>query len=121
MSQEQWNTAAKLRNFSIVRKLDGRPWPAGFEASVAADNASPRGRLNNGTMVTTCPNERTLLGCLLAKLQGIDADVLVGHNISAFDLPVLLHRLQHHKVGVHHHHNSCDYKNQYDAFLTLYG
>jgi hypothetical protein len=26
--------------------------------------------------------------------QTIDADVLVGHNISAFDLSVLLHRLQ---------------------------
>jgi hypothetical protein len=129
---------------------------------VAADNASPRGQLNGGGMVLPQPNERALLGCLLAKLQvrgtrarfppdrrphpcmpntnlylpygpatkphptpapapphptslsptlhpfpplanpnpphpppqNVDADVLVGHNISAFDLSVLLHRLQ---------------------------
>lgn len=31
--------------------------------------------------------------------QVLDADVLVGHNIGAFDLTVLLTRMQHHKVG----------------------
>jgi hypothetical protein len=32
------------------------------------------------------------------SMQAIDADVIVGHNISAFDLQVLLARMQHHKV-----------------------
>ena len=35
---------------------------------------------------------------LVARLRQIDADVFVGHNFAAFDLDVLLHRLQHHKV-----------------------
>ena len=176
MPREEWNTPRLLRNFSLVRKLEGRPWPPGYEAAAAADNASPRGRLNGGGMVLPQPNERALLGCLLAKLQvrassgrgilvgrapggaraqvgtqaggrgrrfgsppapgapsprrpqrepparrpsppspkprrrpsppttpthppqALDADVLVGHNISAFDLSVLLHRLQALKV-----------------------
>lgn len=50
-------------------------------------------------MITTQPNERSLLAYLLTRLQAVDADVLVGHNISAFDLSVLLHRLQLHKVS----------------------
>ncbi len=29
MSQAQWNSPQALRNFSIVRKLQGRPWPPG--------------------------------------------------------------------------------------------
>lgn len=30
----------------------------------------------------------------MVKLHQLDADVLVGHNISGFDLDILLHRLQ---------------------------
>ena len=32
-------------------------------------------------MLLIQPSERSLLTCLLAKLQSLDADVLVGHNI----------------------------------------
>lgn len=53
-----------------------------------------------GAMLATAPNERALLGCLLAKLAALDADVLVGHNIGAYELVVLLSRLQTHKVSV---------------------
>ncbi|GFH09748.1 uncharacterized protein HaLaN_04947, partial [Haematococcus lacustris] len=49
-------------------------------------------------MISVQPSERSLLTCLLARLQALDADVLVGHNIGAFDLTVLLTRMQHHKV-----------------------
>jgi DNA polymerase alpha subunit A len=35
---------------------------------------------------------------LVARLRAVDADVFVGHNFAAFDLDVLLHRMQHHKV-----------------------
>lgn len=45
-------------------------------------------------------NERALLTFLLARLRAVDVDVFVGHNFAAFDLDVLLHRLQHHKVCV---------------------
>lgn len=46
------------------------------------------------------PNERALLTMLVARLRQIDADVFVGHNFAAFDLDVLLHRLQHHKASL---------------------
>ena len=45
-------------------------------------------------MTCLCGSERALLNHLLNKLHQLDPDVLVGHNISGFDLDVLLHRLQ---------------------------
>jgi DNA polymerase elongation subunit (family B) len=42
-------------------------------------------------------SERALLNRLMLQLHKMDSDVLVGHNISGFDLDVLLHRSQ---VGI---------------------
>jgi len=98
MPSEKWNKHQVLRNFSVVRKLDGHAWPPGFEQAVAANNASARGKAHNGAMWMAQATERSLLTSLLAKLQHLDADVLVGHNISGFDLGVLLNRMQFHKV-----------------------
>lgn len=53
------------------------------------------------------PGERALLAHLLARLQDLDPDVLVGHNIAAFDLDVLLHRLQHHKACTAREQGTC--------------
>ena len=39
-------------------------------------------------------SERALLNRLMIELHKLDSDVLVGHNISGFDLDVLLHRFQ---------------------------
>lgn len=39
-------------------------------------------------------SERALLNRLMIELHKLDSDVLVGHNISGFDLDVLLHRVQ---------------------------
>lgn len=39
-------------------------------------------------------SERALLNRLFIELHKLDSDVLVGHNISGFDLDVLLHRAQ---------------------------
>ena len=49
-------------------------------------------------MVSAQASERALLCYLISRLHSLDADVLVGHNVAAFDLDILLHRLQHHKV-----------------------
>ena len=65
---------------------------------VQAANRSDMGRRNSGAMLSAQSTERALLTNLLARLRALDADVYVGHNISAFDLDVLLHRLQHHKA-----------------------
>eukprot|EP00955_Chlamydomonas_euryale_P052586 355210-Chlamydomonas_euryale.AAC.1 len=70
VAQDAWNRPDRLRNFCVVRKLDGTAWPPGFEAAVAAENATPRGRANGGAMLVAQPSERSLLTCLLARLQG---------------------------------------------------
>lgn len=44
-------------------------------------------------------SERALLNYFLTRLRAIDPDVLVGHNIAAFDLSVLLHRMLINKVS----------------------
>ncbi|PNW83953.1 hypothetical protein CHLRE_04g214350v5 [Chlamydomonas reinhardtii] len=104
LAAKDWSNPQRLRSFSIVRRLDGQAWPAGMEAAAAAENATPRGRANsgagnaNGPLVALQGSERSLLTCLLARLQSLDADVLVGHNVAAFDLTTLLSRMQHHKV-----------------------
>ncbi len=74
---------------------------------VQANNASEMGRRNGGAMQSGQGSERLLLMNLLARLRALDADVYVGHNISAFDLDVLLHRLQHHKVPPPKHPQTC--------------
>ena len=56
------------------------------------------GKRNGGCLLSAQGSERGLLAYLLSKLQELDADVYAGHNISGFDIDVLLHRLQHHKV-----------------------
>ena len=43
---------------------------------------------------TPFSSERALLNRLMIELSKLDCDVLVGHNISGFDLDVLLHRAQ---------------------------
>ena len=98
MAPNEWNNVNVLRHFSVVRRLDGVAFPPGFQDDVARRNASPDGKRNGGLVISTQSSERSLLTFLLAKLQLIDADVIVGHNVCAFDLDVLMHRLQAQKV-----------------------
>ncbi|KAK3783769.1 hypothetical protein RRG08_063431 [Elysia crispata] len=48
--------------------------------------------------VDIMPNERALIGFLLAKIHRFDPDLLVGHDIYGFDLDVLLHRISANKI-----------------------
>ena len=50
------------------------------------------------TVLMQQASERALLTGLLARLRTLDPDAIVGHNLTAFDMDVLLHRLQAHKV-----------------------
>ena len=72
---------------------------AGFEQQVRDTNQSEVGRRNGGTMLSQQGSERALLCFFMERLHALDVDALVGHNVAAFDLDVLLHRMQHHKVG----------------------
>jgi DNA polymerase elongation subunit (family B) len=55
---------------------------------------------SDGRMLSQQSTEAGLLNYLLGRLEKLDADVYCGHNIAAFDMDVLLHRLQHHKVAL---------------------
>nr|XP_039249931.1 DNA polymerase alpha catalytic subunit-like [Styela clava] len=49
--------------------------------------------------VEVMPTERMFLAYFLAKLQKIDPDIIIGHNVHDFDLDVLLHRISACKVA----------------------
>ena len=77
-----------VQALTIVRPLTGTGGlPADFRTAIARNPA-----------IKPMPDERSLLNLLLAQLARIDPDVIVGHNITGFDLDVLLHRLQFHRT-----------------------
>jgi len=53
---------------------------------------------NEKRQVQALSSERSMLGLLLAKIQMIDPDVIVGHDVTGFDLDVLLHQINANKV-----------------------
>ncbi|CAM6094458.1 unnamed protein product [Calypogeia fissa] len=88
MPLAEWNTHEMLSNFRVVRKLEG-VFPAGFGPEVENINDKM-----GAVVLNFDSSERALLSCLMVKLYQLDPDILVRHNISGFDLHVLLHRLQ---------------------------
>lgn len=82
-SKSEWSSPQRLKHMTVVTKLEGKPFPPGFEAQAA-----------KGGSISCQHSERALLSYLMAKIQLLDADVLVGHNIGGYDLDVLLHRMQ---------------------------
>ena len=63
----------------VVNKPPGEIWPFDVDAVFPKDNAK----------TIKMDSERAMLGCLLAKLQQIDADAYLGHDLN-FDM-LLLH------------------------------
>ncbi|XP_019718665.1 DNA polymerase alpha catalytic subunit [Hippocampus comes] len=75
-------------HFCVVTKPSDCIFPYDFKDALRKKNAK----------VEIATTERTLLGFFLAKMQKIDPDVLVGHDIFGFDLEVLLQRINYCKV-----------------------
>ena len=73
----------KYKSFSVLRRLDGVPFPMDFADVVQQKQYR----------IEVCQNERALLSYLLSKIHLIDPDVIVGHNLLGYDVDVLLHRL----------------------------
>lgn len=76
------------QNFCFVTKTADQLLPYDFQSTLKKKNSN----------IQVSPNERAMLGLLLAKIQQIDPDVLVGHDIHGFDLDILLNRFTHTKV-----------------------
>ncbi|KAJ1702657.1 hypothetical protein LUZ63_002436 [Rhynchospora breviuscula] len=91
VNEEEWKGA--INKFTVVRKIEGGIFPRGYEKA-ASDWNSRTGYM----LVIESSCERALLNRLMTEIHKMDPDVLVGHNISGFDLDVLLHRAQACKV-----------------------
>ena len=50
------------------------------------------------TRLQKAGSERELLSQLLVKIQKLDPDIIIGHDVSSFDLEVLIHRMMANKV-----------------------
>ncbi|XVE87107.1 hypothetical protein DITRI_Ditri18aG0089600 [Diplodiscus trichospermus] len=93
MLASEWKKPGLLSHFTVVRKLDGGIFPMGFTKEVTDRNSKA-----GANVLVSESSERALLNRLMIELYKLDSDVLVGHNISGFDLDVLLHRAQACKV-----------------------
>ncbi|EEF38804.1 DNA polymerase alpha catalytic subunit [Ricinus communis] len=89
MLASEWKKPGMLSHFTVVRKLDGGIFPMGFSKEVTERNTQA-----GSNVLGIESSERALLNRLMIALNKLDSDVLVGHNISGFDLDVLLHRSQ---------------------------
>lgn len=89
MLPSEWTRAGMLSHFTVVRKPEGDIFPMGFTKEVTERNLKA-----GSNVIGHESSERALLNRLMTELHKFDSDVLVGHNISGFDLDVLLHRVQ---------------------------
>ncbi|CAI5494604.1 unnamed protein product [Closterium sp. Naga37s-1] len=96
MARSEWSGSASLGHFSVLRRLEGVMSPVGFDSAIAAANQRA-GR--DGPVLSKKGSERELLSYLLARMGRLDADVIIGHGLAAFDLTVLLQRMQACRVG----------------------
>ncbi|KAF6204005.1 hypothetical protein GE061_002344 [Apolygus lucorum] len=82
---------AKLFNqhFCLLTKPSDTTWP--FDIREAAQNFKK-------TTVQRVDSERALLNCFLTKLFVIDADIIVGHDLSGFGIDLLMTRLAFRKI-----------------------
>ncbi|XP_037414948.1 DNA polymerase alpha catalytic subunit-like isoform X2 [Triticum dicoccoides] len=93
MRSEDWQKRGTISHFTVMRKLEGSIFPIGL-----TKEASDRNQKAGSNVLALESSERALLNRLMIELGKLDCDVLVGHNISGFDLDVLLHRAQTCKV-----------------------
>ncbi|MED6210639.1 hypothetical protein PIB30_066086 [Stylosanthes scabra] len=93
MLASEWKRPGMLTHFTVIRKIDGNIFPLGFSKEVTDRNSK-----SGSNVLCVESSERALLNRLMTELHKLDSDVLVGHNISGFDLEVLLHRSQACKV-----------------------
>ena len=62
-------------------------WPFDFKKFIDSNNKDTK-----TLHIAKIESERALLCYLVAQIAKIDPDIIVGHDISGFDLDVLLHR-----------------------------
>ncbi|XP_073983842.1 DNA polymerase alpha catalytic subunit isoform X2 [Rhodnius prolixus] len=77
------------QHFCVLSRPSDIPWP--YDLNGALQNFKK-------TNVHKMDSERALLNYLLTKLYKIDADIIVGHDLSGYTIELLVSRLSLHKV-----------------------
>ncbi|XP_029822681.2 DNA polymerase alpha catalytic subunit [Ixodes scapularis] len=74
-------------HFCALSRPSGTLFPYGFSGSMCKH-----------TTLEVVDSERSLLILFAAKLQRLDPDIIVGHDVQSYDLNVLLHRMITNKI-----------------------
>lgn len=84
------NDNSSVQKFSLIRKLDAKPWPYDLQERLKQDAACRSMQVFN--------NEKQLVEALIARIFKIDPDVLVAHGLCGSVFEIILSRIQHLKV-----------------------
>lgn len=84
------HTKTLLNNYlTVLSRPSEEPWPFDLRDSLTTTKI---------TKVERAENERALLNFFLAKINKMDPDVIVGHDVASYDLDILLHRFTQNQV-----------------------
>ena len=76
--------------FCAITKPSSCTFPYDFQATLKT--------LQQKFRIEVCGSERALLAFMLCKMQAIDADIIIGHDLFGFNLDILLNRCVSKKV-----------------------
>jgi DNA polymerase alpha subunit A len=79
-------------HFCAMTRPSDEVWP--FDLQKVMGNYTA----GDGPKIDRMDTERMLLGFVLARIGKIDPDIIIGHDITGFDLDVLLHRTVLNKI-----------------------
>ena len=79
-------------HFCALTRPADEVWP--FDLAKALAQRAAKG----GHRIEKMDSERALLGFLVAKIGKLDPDIIIGHDVTGFDLDVLVHRTVANKI-----------------------
>ena len=79
--------------FCAIARPSDAVWPFDFEKVLKLHHQNPK-----NPKIDKQDTERSLLGFLYAKIGKFDPDIIIGHDVSSFDIEVLLHRAVANKI-----------------------
>ena len=79
--------------FCAMARPSDEIWPFDFPKVLQSHNLNKK-----NPRIDKQDSERALLGLLYAKIGKFDPDIIVGHDVSSFDIEVLLHRAVANKI-----------------------
>ena len=79
--------------FCAMARPSDAVWPFDFEKVLKYHHQNPK-----NPKIDKQDTERSLLGFLYAKIGKFDPDIIIGHDVSSFDIEILLHRAVANKI-----------------------